>query len=68
MHHRTLRACTPVVRSLNVSLALVIALLALAFGAAPPARAAGVIYVRSGATGANDGSNWTNAPPAFSRR
>jgi hypothetical protein len=61
MHRLTPRVSTRAVRCLSISLSVAIALLALAFSAVPSARAAGVIYVRSGATGANDGTSWASA-------
>jgi hypothetical protein len=57
----TQRPHTLSVRFAPICLAALLVLLALAFSAAPPARAAGVIYVRSGATSNNDGTGWANA-------
>ena len=61
MHHPTPCTSTRAVRCLSLSLSVVIALLTLAFRAAPAAHAAGVIYVRNSASGANTGASWTDA-------
>src|SRR5262245_22819057 len=61
MHHLTPRTSTRAARRLTICLAALIGLLSLAFGALPSAHAAGVIYVRSGAAGANDGASWADA-------
>jgi hypothetical protein len=59
MHHPTLRPFTHAARLSLVCLAGL--LLALAFIAASPAHTAGVIYVRTSATGANNGTSWATA-------
>jgi hypothetical protein len=59
MLHPTRRPSTHSIRFGLVCLAGLLGL--LAFSAAPPARAAGVIYVRIGAAGANNGRSSANA-------
>src|SRR5690349_8828972 len=59
MHHPTLCVSNRAARWLAAGLIALSALAAL--GAPPAARAAGVIYVRAGASGANSGSSWANA-------